>query len=89
MVSPAFAPNTREPRAMAEAAYRCLIEALGKQEASRPELVKTPARAAKAWLELTSGIQVLLWAIAFRELPWPILFGAGENFRTTDEIPAK
>lgn len=41
---------------MAEAAFRSLIEVLGEQEASRPELVKTPARAAKAWLELTSGI---------------------------------
>jgi GTP cyclohydrolase I len=47
-----------DPRAEAEAAYRRLIECLGEQEASRPELLKTPARAAKAWLELTSGIQV-------------------------------
>lgn len=47
-----------DPRAEAEAAYRRLIECLGEQEASRPELLKTPARAAKAWLELTEGIQV-------------------------------
>merc|ERR1711924_121560 len=43
---------------LAEAAYRQLLQTLGAQEASRSELVKTPARAAKAWLELTSGLQV-------------------------------
>lgn len=54
-----FTETIDDPRAVAEVAYRCLIEALGKTEASRPELVKTPARAAKAWLERTSGIQVI------------------------------
>lgn len=43
---------------MAIEAYTQLIAALGAEEAGRPELLKTPARAAKAWLELTSGCQV-------------------------------
>lgn len=47
---------SRDPRAVAEAAFRSLIQTLGDREAGRPELLKTPARAAKAWLELTSGI---------------------------------
>lgn len=46
----------KEPRAVAEEAFRSLLSTLGEREAGRPELVKTPARAAKAWLELTSGI---------------------------------
>lgn len=44
------------PQAEAAAAYRQLLESLGSTEASRSELVKTPLRAAKAWLEMTSGI---------------------------------
>mmetsp|Transcript_150224 Transcript_150224/g.273505 ORF Transcript_150224/g.273505 Transcript_150224/m.273505 type:complete len:519 (-) Transcript_150224:39-1595(-) len=55
-VSKSDASMAKDPRAVAEAAFRSLIETLGDREAGRPELVKTPARAAKAWLELTSGI---------------------------------
>jgi len=39
----------------AEAAFRALLQCLGPEESSRPELVKTPARAAKAWRELNAA----------------------------------
>jgi len=39
-----------------EAAYRMLLSTLGEAEASRPELIKTPARAAKAFREITVGL---------------------------------
>lgn len=49
--------ETKGPRVAAEAAYRgLLLAALGVQEAGRPELVKTPARAAKAFFEINSGL---------------------------------
>lgn len=44
--------------AKAEAAYRTLLECLGPKESSREEVSKTPKRAAKAWLELTSGVHL-------------------------------
>lgn len=53
-----FVGDESDPLVVAEAAYRRLLEALGEKEASRPEVRKTPARAAKAWLELTSGCHV-------------------------------
>lgn len=49
--------HARGPRIAAEGAFRGLLSAaLGSQEAARPELVKTPARAAKAFFEQTSGL---------------------------------
>jgi GTP cyclohydrolase I len=42
----------------AEAAYRLLLSTLGIEESSRHELEKTPARAAKAFREMTIGLQV-------------------------------
>mmetsp|Transcript_114985 Transcript_114985/g.256778 ORF Transcript_114985/g.256778 Transcript_114985/m.256778 type:complete len:418 (+) Transcript_114985:69-1322(+) len=45
-------------RADGEAAFRQLLSTLGNAEASRPELLRTPYRAAKAWRELTSGCHV-------------------------------
>lgn len=47
-----------EQVAMATKAYEDLITALGPREALRPELLKTPRRAAKAWLELTWGTSI-------------------------------
>lgn len=44
--------------AAAETAFRNLIATLGPQEATRPVLAKTPARAAKAFLELTQGLSM-------------------------------
>jgi len=44
--------------ALATKAYEDLIAALGPREALRPELIKTPRRAAKAWLELTWGTSI-------------------------------
>ena len=42
----------------AEDAYRLLLSTLGIEESSRHELEKTPARAAKAFREMTIGLQV-------------------------------
>jgi GTP cyclohydrolase I len=38
-----------------EAAFRVLLQSLGPEESSRPELAKTPLRAAKAWRELNAS----------------------------------
>eukprot|EP00927_Polykrikos_kofoidii_P042214 TRINITY_DN3607_c0_g1_i2.p1 TRINITY_DN3607_c0_g1~~TRINITY_DN3607_c0_g1_i2.p1 ORF type:complete len:252 (+),score=32.36 TRINITY_DN3607_c0_g1_i2:32-757(+) len=38
-----------------EAAFRVILDSLGPAEAKRPELLKTPARAAKAWRELNAS----------------------------------
>lgn len=50
--------DKEDPLVSATAAYRQLLDALGNDEANRPELKKTPARAAKAFFELTSGYAV-------------------------------
>eukprot|EP00435_Cladocopium_sp_Y103_P061581 s1270_g23.t1 len=42
----------------AEDAYRLLLSTLGIEESSRHELEKTPARAAKAFREMTIGLQL-------------------------------
>ena len=42
----------------AEDAYRLLLSTLGIEESSRHGLEKTPARAAKAFREMTIGLQV-------------------------------
>eukprot|EP00928_Gymnodinium_smaydae_P074523 TRINITY_DN57566_c0_g1_i1.p1 TRINITY_DN57566_c0_g1~~TRINITY_DN57566_c0_g1_i1.p1 ORF type:complete len:502 (-),score=86.48 TRINITY_DN57566_c0_g1_i1:33-1487(-) len=53
----AIAPSPKQsPLEVAEAAYRLLLSSLGPMEASRPVLAKTPARAAKAFHELTRGL---------------------------------
>lgn len=41
-----------------EAAFRMLLSTLGVEESSRPELLRTPARAAKAFREMTAGLRV-------------------------------
>jgi len=46
------------PIAVAEAAYRMLLSTLGHSESSRPELERTPYRAAKAFREMTAGLRV-------------------------------
>jgi len=51
--------RTGEAFDAAEAAYRTILTIiLGEEEASRPELDKTPKRAAKALREMTAGLQV-------------------------------
>ena len=42
----------------AEDAFRLLLSTLGLAESSRPELDKTPARAAKAFREMPAGLRV-------------------------------
>ena len=57
-----------------EDAYRLLLSTLGIEESSRHELEKTPARAAKAFREMTIGLQVEypLWLSRFVQIlhPW-------------------
>eukprot|EP00443_Scrippsiella_acuminata_P048605 CAMPEP_0115270352 /NCGR_PEP_ID=MMETSP0270-20121206/53526_1 /TAXON_ID=71861 /ORGANISM="Scrippsiella trochoidea, Strain CCMP3099" /LENGTH=448 /DNA_ID=CAMNT_0002686651 /DNA_START=189 /DNA_END=1535 /DNA_ORIENTATION=- len=43
---------------IAETAFRMLLSTLGVEESSRPELDRTPARAAKAFREMTAGLSV-------------------------------
>jgi len=50
------AANAAHPQA--EEAFQQLLSTLGPEESSRPELVKTPYRAAKAFKEMTRGIHV-------------------------------
>mmetsp|Transcript_78997 Transcript_78997/g.256100 ORF Transcript_78997/g.256100 Transcript_78997/m.256100 type:complete len:440 (-) Transcript_78997:54-1373(-) len=46
------------PEDVAEAAYKSLLSTLGPEYSSRPELVRTPYRAAKAWREMTAGLRI-------------------------------
>mmetsp|Transcript_5050 Transcript_5050/g.14344 ORF Transcript_5050/g.14344 Transcript_5050/m.14344 type:complete len:479 (+) Transcript_5050:92-1528(+) len=46
------------PVAVAEAAYRMLLSTLGPDESSRAALERTPYRAAKAFREMTAGLNV-------------------------------
>lgn len=41
-----------------EEAFRLLLSTLGPEESARPELLRTPYRAAKAWREMTAGMRV-------------------------------
>jgi len=43
---------------LAEEAFRQLLSTLGPEESSRPELYKTPYRAAKAFMEMTAGTSI-------------------------------
>lgn len=57
--APAVYSGTSPPGSKAaEAAYKQILNSLGPSEATRPELQRTPYRAAKAFRELTSGYHV-------------------------------
>mmetsp|Transcript_28524 Transcript_28524/g.76209 ORF Transcript_28524/g.76209 Transcript_28524/m.76209 type:complete len:457 (+) Transcript_28524:47-1417(+) len=55
-LAPAGQPMS--PEEVAEAAYKSLLSTLGPEYSSRPELVRTPYRAAKAWREMTQGLRI-------------------------------
>eukprot|EP00933_Yihiella_yeosuensis_P081542 TRINITY_DN9517_c0_g1_i1.p1 TRINITY_DN9517_c0_g1~~TRINITY_DN9517_c0_g1_i1.p1 ORF type:complete len:435 (-),score=58.02 TRINITY_DN9517_c0_g1_i1:265-1569(-) len=50
--------NAAAASPIAEAAFRQILASLGREESSRPELLKTPFRAAKAFKEMTCGCSV-------------------------------
>mmetsp|Transcript_68047 Transcript_68047/g.162419 ORF Transcript_68047/g.162419 Transcript_68047/m.162419 type:complete len:416 (-) Transcript_68047:101-1348(-) len=55
---PLALPQSQPGASIAEEAFRQILSTLGPQESSRPELRKTPYRAAKAFREMTAGLQV-------------------------------
>jgi GTP cyclohydrolase I len=69
----------------AEDAYRLLLSTLGIAESSRHELDKTPARAAKAFREMTAGLRVEdplwlgSWLRRYPLVPLVIKHGNGED----------
>ena len=74
----------------AEDAYRLLLSTLGIAESSRHELDKTPARAAKAFREMTAGLRVEdpLWLGSWlRRYPLVIKHGNGEDPIFLDYFP--
>lgn len=51
-------PDLGDPEDVGEEAFRRLLSTLGPLESGRPQLLKTPKRAAKAFREMTLGLRV-------------------------------